>query len=89
MELKQHLKDLEKENDILRSDLDSIMGNKAISSFENGMYNTDIRVICYELISRGVGSKHVSDIIRLVLERVAGLGLWQTPQTNVYQVYGI
>ena len=41
VELKKHLRELEKENDILRSDLDEIMGNKAISLFENGMYNTD------------------------------------------------
>ena len=46
IELKQQLKELEKENDILRSELDEIMGNKAIESFEDGMYNSDIRVVC-------------------------------------------
>ena len=79
VELKKHLRELEKENDILRSDLDEIMGNKAISLFENGMYNTDQGYMLWAY-SRGVGSKHVSDIIRLVLEQVAGLDCGRLPK---------
>lgn len=86
-ENKEQLKELEQENYILRSDLDEIMVNKEIVSFEDGMYSSDIRVVFYELISRGVGSKHVSDIMRLVLERVAGLDCGRLPKPT--RLYGI
>ncbi len=64
--MKQELKEAEKENDSLRSQLDEIMENRDITLFENGAYTSDIRVVCYELLARGVGSEHVSDIIRVV-----------------------
>ena len=51
--LAQQLADLEKENDQLRSDLDEIMGDQQITTFEDGRYAEDIRVVCYELISHG------------------------------------
>ena len=65
--LRNQLKELEKRYDNLKSDLDEIMNDKEISTFEGRQYKADLRVVCYELISRGVGSRHVSEIIRLVL----------------------
>ena len=43
---------------------------KTIKAFENGHYSNDIRLTVYELLSMGVGSKKVSNIICTVLERV-------------------
>ena len=40
--LAQQLADLEKENDQLRSDLDEIMGDQQITTFEDGRYAEDI-----------------------------------------------
>ena len=56
------------------------MGNKEIQTYEDGAYTSDIRCVCHELISLGVGSKKVSDIICLVLKRVAGLDCGKLPK---------
>ncbi|XP_041476948.1 uncharacterized protein LOC121425060 [Lytechinus variegatus] len=78
--LKKKLQELEVDSDCLRNQLDEIMANTEVTTFEDGAYTSDIRVVCYELISRGVGSKHGSDIIRLVLQRVAGLDCGKLPK---------
>lgn len=46
-----------------------------MSTFDKGAYTSDIRIVCYKLISRGVGSKNVSVIIHLVSKGVAGLDI--------------
>ena len=69
-----------------RSHLDKIMGDRAISTFEEGQYTTDICVVCYKLISRGVGSRHVSDIIRLVLKRIAGFDCGRLPKPTLIRL---
>ena len=81
--LRSQLTELERENYQLRSDLDEIMGDKEITTFEDGRYSDDIRVVCYELISRGDGSRHVSDIIRLVLKRVGGFDCGRLPKPTL------
>lgn len=53
--LRMQLKVLERENDQLKCSVDEIMNNREITTFENGHFNADICVTCYELISRGVG----------------------------------
>ena len=47
--LHNQFKVLERENDRLKADLDEIMGDKDITTFEGGQYKADIRVACYEL----------------------------------------
>ncbi|XP_072048132.1 uncharacterized protein [Amphiura filiformis] len=54
-----------------------------ISTFENGRYTDDIRVTVYELLSMGVGSKKVSEIIRTVLERVAKMKVTRLPKPTI------
>ena len=78
--MKEKLRELEVENDELRCQLDEITGEKEIATFENGAYTSDIRVVCYELLARGVGSNHVSEIIQLLLKRIAGLDCGKLPK---------
>ena len=84
--LKAQLADLERENDELRCELDEVMGDREITTFEDGRFTSDIRVVCYELISRGVGSKHVSAIIRLILKRVAGYDCGRLPKPTLIRL---
>lgn len=84
--LRTQLNELEEENDKLKSDLDEIMSDKEITTFECGQYKADIRVVCYELISRGVGSRHVSDIIKLILNRVGGLNCGRLPKPTLIRM---
>lgn len=84
--LRGQLAELEKENDKLRSDLDEIMWDQQITTFEDGRYSEDIRVVCYELISRGVGSRHVSNIIRLVLKRIGGFDCRRLPKPTLIRL---
>lgn len=53
--LRMQLKVLERENDQFKCSLDEIMNNREITTFENAQFNADIRVTCYETISKGVG----------------------------------
>ena len=84
--LHSQLAELEKENDQLRSDLNEIMGDQDVSTFDEGRYTEDIRVVCYELISRGVGSRHVSNIIRLVLKRIGGINCGKLPKPTLIRL---
>ena len=87
--LQNQLKELEKGYDNLKFDLDEIMNDKEISTFEGGQYKADLRVVCYELISRGVGSRHVSEIIRLVLNWVAGLNCGRLPKPTLIRMMAL
>ena len=84
--LRAQLADLERKNDEMRSNLDEIMGDQEITTFEDGKYIPDIRVVCYELVSRGVGSKHVSEIIRLVLKRIGGFDCGRLPKPTLIRL---
>ena len=87
--LSNQLTELERENDRLKADLDEIMGDEEITTFEGGQYKADIRVVCYELISRGVGSNHVSEIIKLILQRVGGLNCGRLPKPTLIRMMAL
>ena len=75
--LRTQLKELEKENDQLKTDLDEIMSDNDITTFECGQYKAEC-VVCYELISRGVGSRPCRWI-----------ELWETAKANIDKDDGI
>ena len=56
---------------------------ETIKTFENGRYSDDVRVTVYELLSMGVGSKKVSQIIRTVLERVGKMSVNRLPKPTI------
>ena len=88
----QKIKDLQKEirqkNKTL-SEMEQIVDEimekeeQVISTFENGRYNNDIRLTVYELLSMGVGSKKVADIMRTVLQRVGKLKVGRLPKPTI------
>lgn len=80
--LKEQLREIEMQNDSLRSQLDEIMGDKEISCYENGAFSSDIRTVCYELLAKGISPRHISDIVRLVLKRLAGLDCGRLPKAS-------
>ena len=82
-ELKKHVKQLESENEDLQCRLNEIMDDAEISTFENGHYTSDIRLTCFELLSGGVSSRNVSDIIRLVLRDVAKMEVGRLPRPTL------
>nr|XP_054753570.1 uncharacterized protein LOC129259298 [Lytechinus pictus] len=81
-QLKEQLRDIERQNDTLRSQLDEIMGDKEISCYENGAFSSDIRTVCYELLAKGISPRHISDIVRLVLKRLTGLDCGRLPKAS-------
>ena len=82
VQLKEQLREIERQNDTLRSQLDEIMGDKEISCYENGAFSSDIRTVCYELLAKGISPRHISDIIRLVLKRLTGLNCGRLPKAS-------
>ena len=48
IELKQKLKELEMENNMLHSQLDEIIGDKEKQSYEDDVYTSDTRLVCYK-----------------------------------------
>ncbi|XP_041481824.1 uncharacterized protein LOC121428993 [Lytechinus variegatus] len=88
-ELSKKILVLEQENDHLKSELDGIMADKEVRAFENGRYSNDIRLVCYELIARGVGSKHVSDIIRIVLKDICKMKIGRLPKPTLIRYLAV
>ena len=71
------LEKLERENDRLKADLDDIMGDKDITTFEGGQYKADIQVACYELrLKSCVGNNQISFTASRRFE------LWTITKTN-------
>lgn len=73
----------------LRCELDDIMKDIEIVSFENGKYTDDIRLTCFELIARGVSSRNVSDIIKIVLQDVAKMKVNRLPKPSLMRYLSI
>ncbi|PIK50827.1 putative myosin-9-like [Apostichopus japonicus] len=71
MGLEEELDSLRNTNAELRDQMGAIMANSEISSFESGRYTDEVRLVCYELLSCGVGSANLGHVIRTVLK------LWQ------------
>ncbi|XP_072040335.1 uncharacterized protein [Amphiura filiformis] len=88
-ELKKQVQLLELENDDLKCQLDHIMEDKEIVSFEGGKYTNDIRLVCFELIARGVSSNNVSDIIRIVLRDVGKMNVGRLPKPTLIRYLSI
>ena len=81
--LNKQVKELETENEDLKCQLDDIVNDREIQSYENGKYINDIRLTCFELIARGVSSRNVSDIIRIVLKDVAKMKVGRLPKPTL------
>ena len=88
-DLKKQVKMLEIENDDLKCQLDDIMNEQEVVSFEKRNYTNDIRLVCFELIARGVGSKHVSDIIKIVLRDVGKMKVGKLPKLTLIRYLAI
>ena len=88
-DLQKQIRHLESENKDMKSELDEIMTDKDIVSFEKGRYASDIRLVCFELIARGVGSNHVSDIIRIVLNDVAKMNVGRLPKPTLIRYLAV
>ena len=90
--LKKQIQLLEKENENdLKCTLDDVMNEKEVGGFENGKYTNDIRLVCFELhvIARGVGSKHVSEIIRIVLRDVGKIQVGRLPKPTLIRYLAV
>ena len=88
-DLKKQVRQLELENEDLRCQLDDIMNNREVLSFENGKYTSDIRLTCYELLARGVSSRNVGDIIRIVLRDVGKMSVTRLPKPTLIRYLAV
>ena len=88
-EIQRQLNELEMVNEDLKCQLDDIMNEREIYSFENGKYTSDIRLTCYELLSRGVSSRNVSDIIRIVLQDVGKMKVGRLPKPTLIRYFAV
>ena len=88
-DMQKQISQLELENEDLRCQLDDIMNDGEICAFENGKYTSDIRMTCFELLSKGVSSRNVSDIIRIVLQDVAKMRVGRLPKPTLIRYLAV
>ncbi|KAJ8027738.1 hypothetical protein HOLleu_29778 [Holothuria leucospilota] len=82
-ELEEELGSLRNANAELQEQIEAVMANSEISSFESGKYTDEVRLVCYELLSCGVGSANVGHVIRTVLKTLAGINIGRLPKSTL------
>ena len=71
------------ENSELQCQIEEIVRNDDISTFQNGRYTDEVRLVCYDLLSHGIGTNHISDVIRKVLKTLAGTDVGRLPKPTL------
>ena len=73
----------QKKNDLLQNQLEEAMANERISLFADGRYTDATRLVVYELLSKGVGSRQVGTIIQTVLSGLVNVAVDRVPQFTI------
>ena len=55
---------LDNENEMMQVQLEEILNEREISTFEGGQYRDEVREVCYSLLARGVSTRDMELIIR-------------------------
>ena len=74
---------LENENEMMRVQLEEILNEREISTFEGGRYRDEVREVCYSLLARGVSTRDMESIIRTVLKKLGNVNIGKLPKKSV------
>lgn len=91
-EIKALLKESDKlryEVDDLQSQLEDCLKDKFVTTFHDGKYVNAIRLICYDFLARNVGTQHISELIRSVLENLAGVKVDRLPKASLVKIMAL
>ena len=78
-DLKKRIEVLENEKMELEEKIQSFL-NKDINVFQKGSYNDDIRMVYEDLLCMGLSTRNVEKVIRVVLEKLAGVTVEKLPK---------
>ena len=74
---------LENENEMMWVQLEEILNEKEISTFEGGRYRDEVREVCYSLLARGVSTRDMELIIRTILKKLGNVNIGKLPKKSV------
>ena len=74
---------LENENEMMQVQLEEILNEREISTFEGGQYRDEVREVCYSLLARGVSTRDMESIIRTVLKKLGNVDIGKLPKKSV------
>ena len=77
--LKNQISALENEKFELEEKINEFM-TQEISVFKNGMYNDSVRMVYEDLLCMGLSTRNVEKVIRIVLEKLAGISVEKLPK---------
>ena len=75
-ELKEKNKELEQ--------LTCLLEDETITTFENGKYVDEVREVIMDLLAMNVSMNKVNEVIRMVLQTLAGKSISRRPRKTVY-----
>ena len=67
----------------MRVQLEEILNEREISTFEGGQYRDEVREVCYSLLARGVSTRDMELIIRTVLKKLGNVNIGKLPKKSV------
>ena len=82
-ELKKKVAFLEDQNCRLEDQIDELLNEDYVKTFENGKYTKEVRQVYYELLSMNVSVRNCEKIIRTVLEKLGRRNIDRLPKKSV------
>ena len=81
-ELKIKIAELENDLEVLQEQLEEFPQRNVVKTFHNGRYTDEIRAVYEDLLCWGVGTKNIQNVVRTVLEKLAGLECERLPKAT-------
>ena len=81
-DLKEQVKGLEVENDMMKEQVDDLMQHEYIQTFKGKKYSDDIRIVYMELLKQNVSIKNCETIVKTVLDKLAGKHFDRLPKKS-------
>ena len=78
---KKSIESLEDQNANLSLEFSKI--SSKIETYQKGKYTNEIRLVCYELLNKGVSTKNIPEVIKFVLKRLASLEVDRLPKPTL------
>ena len=81
-ELKTKIAELENDLEVLQEQLEEFLQRDVVKTFHNGRYTDEIRAVYEDLLCWGVGTENIQNVVRTVLEKLAGLECERLPKAT-------
>jgi chromosome segregation ATPase len=79
--LKKSIEILKDQNANLSLEFSKI--SSKIETYQKGKYTDEIRLVCYELLNKGVSTKNIPEVIKFVLKSLASLEVDRLPKPTL------